>query len=314
MGKITPGQRFTPEEIKIIMTCNHRKSCRLLPHRSPGVIAGTRHALKHNFKGKREKGKNPRYTPAEMETLRENFSKMKMLDLRNKFFPNKSVSSLQSKANSLGLWRQYQHAPALDGSKEIIHQIITAASERGIPAYRLDKWCETRQYFRTAWRDYPLNLVAVARGVELLGGRLLADFSFQPFGEESKRLLACLDRFVGMPAPVIKTKAKEAPKPRRDLAYPFARAADSGNQLVLEVNELVPRNMAGREDVCQTILLAILEGRITLEQLRANKERIRPFITDFMKANYEARGYAVSIDEPLKNGRSLHETLPSAVT
>lgn len=304
-----PGQRFTPEEIKIIMTCNHRKSCRLLPHRSPGVIAGTRHALKYNFKGKRVEGKSPRYTAEQIEILRENFPKMKMLDLRNKFFPDRSVGTLQRKATSLGLSRQNQHAPSLDGNTEIIHQIITAASERGIPAYRLDQLCETRQYFRTGWRHYPLNLIAVARGVEFLGGRLLADFSFQPFGAESKRLLACLDRFMGAPAPVIKAKPSKVVKPRRDLAYPFARAADPGNKLVLAVNELVPHNMPGREDVCQTILLAVLENTITLDQLQANRDKIRPFITGFMKANYEARGHAVSIDEPLKDGVRLIDKL-----
>lgn len=312
MRQITPGPRYTPEEIKTVMTCNHRKACRLLPHRSPSSIAQKRFQIKHGYRAPKKEGRrtNPRYTKEQCDTLRDRYCSMPILELRNKYFPDKSVDCVRSKAKALGLRRHFEPTASLDGQTEIIHQIVSVARERGIPAYRLDKWCETRQYFRTAWRHYPLNLVAVARAVELLGGRLLVDFSFQPFGEESKRLLACLDRFVGTPAPVIRAKAKKTQKPRRDFAYPFARAADPGNKLVLAVNELVPRNMAGREDVCQTILLALVENTITLDQLRANRERIKPFIADFMKANYEARGHAVSIDEPLKNGVRLHDILP----
>lgn len=308
----TPGPRYTPEEIKIIMTCTHRKSCRLLPNRSPKSIAVKRHQMKNGFS--RRKAGRRGYTPEQEDVLRKNFGRMTALELRDKFFPDKTVNTIQCKGNSMGLIGYQDHAPALDGSTEIVHQIVTTATARGIPAIRLDEFCGCKGYFRTHWRRSQLNLTAIARAVELLGGRLLADFTLHPFGEESKRLLACLERFTGAPAPVLKAKTKVAPKPRRDLAYPFARAADTGNKLVLSVNELVPRNMAGREDVCQTILLAILEGRITLEQLHANKERIRAFITDFMKANYEARGHAVSIDTPLRSGVRLHDTLTADMT
>lgn len=307
------GPRYTPEEIKIVMTCNHRKARRLLPHRSASSISQKRFQIRHGYAGKKkDRRKNPHYTAEQVETLRKHFHSMKVVELRNKFFPDKAVTCVQHKANSLGLNRKPQIVPALDGSKEIVRQILVTAKERGIHAQALDQLCETK-YFRVHWRKWPLNLIAIARATELLGGRILADFTLHPFGDESKRLLTCLGRYLGDPVPNV-AKPKQKPKtikPRRDLAYPFARALDSGNKLVIEVNELVPHNMAGREDVCQTILLAIVEGKITVDQLRAQRNKIKPFIVGFMKANYEAGGHAISIDEPRSNGVRLRDSLPA---
>jgi hypothetical protein len=65
---------------------------------------------------------------------------------------------------------------------------------------------------------------------------------------------------------------------------------------VLLVNSLVPASVPGREDICQSILLAILEGGVTTEELQADNRLVRRFMAAFRAGNMEARGFAVSID------------------
>lgn len=99
------------------------------------------------------------------------------------------------------------------------------------------------------------------------------------------------------------------PEPRIQLAYPYiVRKLDSHADL-LAVNKLVPA-MPGREDVCQEIMLAMWEGRVTLPQLRASVSTVRSFITFFRRLNFERSGYATSMDAviPGTNGLRLSDT------
>lgn len=55
-----------------------------------------------------------------------------------------------------------------------------------------------------------------------------------------------------------------------DLAYPYAVSpVDSTQALMIKINSLVPQGLPGdlRADVCQDVLLAVLEGEIAAEQV-----------------------------------------------
>ena len=107
-------------------------------------------------------------------------------------------------------------------------------------------------------------------------------------------------------------KTVELPvRPTPIVAYPFIRKAKDEHADLLFVNSIVPTSMPGREDVCQEILLALFEQRITLNELKANRANLRSFVASFRRDNYESGGYAVSLDQPMYDGRSWHDTLSS---
>lgn len=75
------------------------------------------------------------------------------------------------------------------------------------------------------------------------------------------------------------------------------------------VNAIVPR-LPGREDICQEIMLAIWDGKFTLEHLQANSGDVRSFVRTHYRNNFETGGYAISLDVPMKSGQSWHDVLP----
>jgi hypothetical protein len=52
-----------------------------------------------------------------------------------------------------------------------------------------------------------------------------------------------------------------------------------------------------RADVCQEILLAIYEGRTTIDQLRTKNSNARYYIKKFYHDNYEDGGHAISFQD-----------------
>lgn len=93
---------------------------------------------------------------------------------------------------------------------------------------------------------------------------------------------------------------------RRAYAIP---AAGPAVNLMAVVRSLVPYGVIGRDDIVGDILLALLEGKTTVEQLR--RDGVRAYITGFRRTAYEARGYAISLDTPLGDGTPLIERLAS---
>lgn len=98
------------------------------------------------------------------------------------------------------------------------------------------------------------------------------------------------------------------------LAYPYIAVKRDEHADLLAVNSLVPASMPGREDVCQEIMLALWERRITLDQLKANRADLRAFVRSFTRDNYEAGGYAISLDVPMRSGQSWHDVLADPAT
>lgn len=100
------------------------------------------------------------------------------------------------------------------------------------------------------------------------------------------------------------------PSPRwTPLAYPYINFRRAENETLLLVNEMVARALPGREDVCQDIMLAILERGLT-----PDKATVREFIRKFSRENYECGGYAMSLDAPIPGTDNLRliDTLSEA--
>lgn len=92
-------------------------------------------------------------------------------------------------------------------------------------------------------------------------------------------------------------------EPRVPLNYPFIMAVRGEHTDLLAVNALVPHGLLAhiRADVCQEIMLAIWEGRATIEELRRDRKLLSKFIGAIRTSNYEAGGHALSLDAPMRS-------------
>jgi hypothetical protein len=95
-------------------------------------------------------------------------------------------------------------------------------------------------------------------------------------------------------APKRRLKPIEIASP--ELAYPYIVKALPEHSDLLAINQLVPRSIGGdmRGDICQEIMVAILEGRTTLEALKSRQGTTAYFIRKFYKDNFEMNGHALS--------------------
>lgn len=113
--------------------------------------------------------------------------------------------------------------------------------------------------------------------------------------------------------PLVASKAPRKPAEPKwvPMAYPYVSAKRAENAHVLEVNSLVARYLPGRADICQEILLALWEKRVTMDDLRKQGTQLRSFVKQFYKSNHELGGYARSLDAPLMAGSefSLMDTI-----
>lgn len=91
------------------------------------------------------------------------------------------------------------------------------------------------------------------------------------------------------------------------MAYPYISKATAANADLLAIDALIPKGMPEhiRADVCQEIMIAILEGRTTLEALKSRKGTVAYFIRRFYKDNYEDSGRALSFS--IEDDRSYDE-------
>lgn len=94
------------------------------------------------------------------------------------------------------------------------------------------------------------------------------------------------------------------PRPRKPrwtpLAYPYVNFRRAENETLLLVNEMVAHALPGREDVCQDIMLAILERGLTPDRATVNE-----FVRKFRRENYESGGFALSLDVPVPGTDNL---------
>lgn len=96
------------------------------------------------------------------------------------------------------------------------------------------------------------------------------------------------------------------------LQYPFIRKARGEHETLLAVNRLVPAFLPGglRADACQEIMLAIFMGDVALDELEQAPRLVNEFIKKVKRENYEQGGFAMSLDMPMRDGRSWYDVLP----
>lgn len=111
------------------------------------------------------------------------------------------------------------------------------------------------------------------------------------------------------------TKRKMS-EPRADLQYPFILKVNGRHDDLLAVNALVPHGLPNhlRADICQEIMLAIWQKQTSIEELRRDKALVNSFIRGAKNLNYEGGGYALSLDMPMRDGRSWYDVLPDLAT
>lgn len=100
------------------------------------------------------------------------------------------------------------------------------------------------------------------------------------------------------------------------LQYPYIREVRGEHADLLAVNSLVPRGLPDhiRADVCQEIMLALWQKEVSIDELRGDRALVQSFIRGFRKANFEAGGQAISLDTPMRDGRSWYDVLPDPST
>lgn len=111
-------------------------------------------------------------------------------------------------------------------------------------------------------------------------------------------------------APKRSRKLIEVASPQ--LAYPYIAKARPEHADLLAINDLVPKSIGGdmRGDICQEIMIAILEGRTSLEMLKSRQGTATYFIRKFYKDNYEMSGHALSFST-VDEDRSYDEVASS---
>lgn len=106
------------------------------------------------------------------------------------------------------------------------------------------------------------------------------------------------------------------PHPREQkiiLAYPFIVKARPQDADLLRANALVPRGFPDhmRADICQSVMLALYEGEITLDELEKNKASVRWFIKKFYRDQMPHQETRI---EPLINDNRSYDEVASALS
>jgi hypothetical protein len=99
--------------------------------------------------------------------------------------------------------------------------------------------------------------------------------------------------------------------PRVLTNYPFlpSDSKTSGADIVLLVNGVVPRGLPEqiRGDVCQEIIASVLAGEFTETEI---PQHVKAIISR-VRRKQEGHYMAISLDVPMRDGRSWHDVLAS---
>jgi hypothetical protein len=293
-------RRFTAEELEIIRTLSPSEAHKLLPHRSRHVLSAMKHQLRHPER--RLSTKKGKFSTHENEMMRMHYPTMPNRDLIAKYLPGRSDMQITGRAKYLKLRKAYVAPVVFEGSKAIVEQINAFARSKGLSTMQLDKLCGTDSYFHKNWRNYWLNMGAITRALELLGGQFRAVFVEEV---NAGRLVKTIDKFSQPLAPVKKQRAKAKRPPA---ASRLVGKAKNNPTIIKAVEAIVPRGLPDRDDIVQTLLLALHDGSLAPEQL-TDRKRVRAIITAVRKSNREQSGFAASFDAPGEDGRTLHDKI-----
>lgn len=97
------------------------------------------------------------------------------------------------------------------------------------------------------------------------------------------------------------------------LAYPYITNVRPEHADLLTINALIPKSIPDnmRADMCQEIMLALLEGRTTIEALKSRDRSPAYFMRKFYKDNFEQSGHALSFN--VEDDERSYDEVASAV-
>lgn len=175
-----------------------------------------------------------------------------------------------------------------------LNQTEAAAAARDMiakPKFRDGSWWNTRT--RWAYDDSISLQVLCAAGVSI-------DDAATALGR-SPQSVAWRARDTGLALPVdwlalVRKPSKIIVERQPLLSYPYLMVRRPEHADLLMVHRIVPQHLPGREDVCQEIMLAMWEGKVTLDDLIRNRSNLRQFIGAFREKNFERGGFATSLD------------------
>ena len=101
--------------------------------------------------------------------------------------------------------------------------------------------------------------------------------------------------------------------PQIALAYPYIVTGRPSHSDLLAINALVPHTYPEhmRADICQEMLLAVFEDRITIDEIKSHRQEAAWFLKKFWRDNYEDAGRAVSFSMLEDDERSYDEIASS---
>lgn len=194
------------------------------------------------------------------------------------------------KAEQAVIWAESKLKPKVRAQREdyfATHPAIAASEARkiaseliGRPRYRNGEFYNDRLH----WTEDDKRILAA---FAMAGADI--DKSSAALGRSPKGLVwRARDTYVPMPrdwAAIIATARTKSNGTLIQLSYPYIAKPRDEHADMLAINDLVPKTLPSwvRADVCQNILLAVLEGETTVEELRRSKMTAQAFVGRFMK-------------------------------
>lgn len=98
------------------------------------------------------------------------------------------------------------------------------------------------------------------------------------------------------------------------LAYPYIVKPRPEHADLLAINAIIPKSIPDdmRADMCQEIMVALLEGRTTIDVLKSRDKSAAYFMRKFYKDNYEDSGRALSFS-PIDDDKRSYDEIASAI-
>lgn len=201
-----------------------------------------------------------------------------------------TASKLPGMPSRAAFAKKRQHDPAFDARAASVISARSLQANSGRRRITPQQW----ETFETSIKRLPVFQALALPGAPseaAIYKRRAADFDFRSLMD------AAPNGRLGFPKNYPPFR-KSTPSMQGAISYPYIVKAKPEHADILEVNDLIPKSFVGdrRADMCQEILLALLEGRTTMQQLRARHDDATFFIKKFWRDNFELSGRAVSLD------------------
>lgn len=121
------------------------------------------------------------------------------------------------------------------------------------------------------------------------------------------------ERFQISRAKITKMLSRDGGLTSVSYSYPYFTSDKAEQADLLAICECVPHSYSEdmRADICQEMMLAIIEGTTTIDEIKLNREKSSWFFKKFYRENYEQAGRAISLTEQQNEDRNYDETASS---